>query len=96
MGKLGAKMPLSAAFTGGRPQTKTNTVRMSQGVQARTSSAGLWRTTATGSKASPPVRSWPLSEVERQIFLGCQTRRNSTSATMETMAAMMSTSSGPM
>ena len=37
-----------------------------------------------------------LSETERQISLGCQTRRKSTRQVIETSAAMTSTSSGPM
>ena len=96
MGKAGANRPLSAALTEGRPQMKTKTVRMAQGVQARiTSARGCW-VTARGAWASPPLFSWPLSEVERQMVLGCHMRRKPTVQTMETMAAMMSTSSGPM
>src|SRR2546427_122546 len=75
MGKAGANRPLSAALTEGRPQMKTKTVRMAQGVQARiTSARGCW-VTARGARASPPLFSWPLSEVERQMVLGCHMRR---------------------
>src|SRR5204862_2137555 len=35
-GKAGAKMPLSAVLTTGRPQAKTNTVSTSHGIHART------------------------------------------------------------
>jgi len=46
--------------------------------------------------ASAALGSWPRSEGEVQIFLGCHTRKKPTRQAMETSAAMMSTSSGPM
>src|SRR4030095_11082440 len=89
-------MPLSASLTEGRPQTNTNTVRMAQGVHARIRSAREWRVGGVVAWASPLSVSWPLSDPEVQIFFGCHTRRNRISETIETIAAMMSTSSGPM
>ena len=96
IGKLGAYRLFRKLFTGGRPQMKTNTVRIAQGVQARTRAAVECTVSGWAGLASPPSASWPLRVGERQIWRGCQTRRNRISETMETMAAMMSTSSGPM
>src|SRR5512133_2565502 len=75
---------------------KTNTDKMAQGVQARMSSAVECLTIGCGALASAALTSWPRMDGEAQIFLGCQTRRNRISAPIDTMAAMMSTSSGPM
>ena len=96
IGNVGANRSLSQFFTTGKPHMKTKTDRIIHGVQARTRSAFECCTMAAGSLASEAETSWPLKEGEVQIFLGCQTRRNSTSETIETMAAMMSTNSGPM
>ena len=96
MGKAGANRLLSQALTGGRPQMNTNTERMIQGVQAAISALLLCLATGWGGLTSEALTSLPRSEAEVQIFLGCQTRRNRIRLAMETMAAMMSTSSGPM
>ncbi|MCY1520113.1 hypothetical protein D9M68_548840 [compost metagenome] len=96
IGNEGAKTPLSAVFTEGRPQMKTNTERITQGIHARTSASRLCTTMAAGGLASCALTSLPRSEGERHTFLGCHTRRNSTRLAIDTMAAMMSTSSGPM
>ena len=96
IGNLGAKMPFSQALVTGRPQANTKAVRMTHGVQAFTTSARAWRVGAVAARASPPSFSWPFSDTEVQISDGCQTRRNSTSAVIEQIAAITSTSSGPM
>jgi hypothetical protein len=85
--KAGAKMPFSQVFTTGCPQMNTKTVRTIQGIQAR--------------KASPPecflTTTWAVSRSsgKRQMFFGCQNLSSAYMAVMETMAATMSTSSGP-
>lgn len=93
---LGAKTPFSAALVAGRPQTKTNTVRMTQGVQALTTAARGCTVGLTAGLASPPSCSWPRRDTEVQMRRGCHTRRKPTSATIEHIAAITSTSSGPM
>ena len=87
---------MSQVLTEGRPQMKTKMDRMIHGVQAAISAERLCWTTGCGGLTSEALTSLPRMEAEVQIFLGCQTRRNSTRLIMEMMAAMMSTSSGPM
>src|SRR5215207_9003474 len=136
-------MPFSAVFITGRPQAKTNTVRISQGIHARSTAPGgcLVKVFMPGATvapdppdgvprvdaadaaseaigapapasagppavASPPGQlgsgaaacsaRWFFSEVDVQIVFGFQTRRNAIRQTMELIAAMTSTSSGPM
>ena len=83
-------------MTGGRPQTNTNTDKITHGVQARISAARSCVTSGAGGLASWALMSLPLSAGDVQISLGCQTRKNSTRQAIDTIAAMMSTSSGPM
>jgi hypothetical protein len=52
-------------------------------------------TSHAGAVSPSPLRS-RLSEVEVQIVFGFQTRRKRTRQTIELIAAMTSTSSGPM
>ena len=69
---------------------------MTQGVQAAMSASLLWRTTGCGGLASAALESLPRMAGEVQTFFGCHTRRKATKLSIETTAAMMSTSSGPM
>src|SRR5450830_1778166 len=69
---------------------------MTQGVHALTTSEVGCLIGATGFWAWPPVASCPLRETEVQIWAGFQNFRKVTSATIEQMAAITSTSSGPM
>ena len=52
IGKEGAKKLLSQALTGGRPQTNTNTDKITHGVQARISAARSCVTSGAGGLAS--------------------------------------------
>ena len=89
-------MPLKKPLTTGKPQMNTKTVRMTHGVQAWMTSARGCCCTTTGACATPLSASCPLSDTERQICLGFQTRRKSTRQIIDDIAAMTSTSSGPM
>src|SRR5919109_2297937 len=86
------EVPSRTAFTCGRPHRKTTTLRTIHGTHARTTSAdvcarGDWTADGPLLMAGAPVDS--------QISAGCQTRRNATSAVIETTAATTSTSQGP-
>lgn len=68
--------------TGGRPQMKTNTVRMAQGVQARTRSSRECCTTGRGGLASCALTSLPRNLGEVHTCLGFHTRRAILSSTI--------------
>ena len=82
-------------FTVGKPQANTNTQRISQGIQARTTKPVGWRSNCAAGPSSPLSLSWPRSLVVRQISFGFQTLRNSVRQAMEISAAPTSTSMGP-
>src|SRR5215470_8882373 len=85
----------SRLFTGGRPQTKTNTARMIQGAQARRAMPGSWRDgAALGVTAAAADNVAPTAS--GQTWAGCQIRRKAVSAAIETSAETTSTSSGPL
>src|SRR5258708_17395562 len=89
--------PLAAnrALKGLTLQIVTMTVRMMKGDQAlmmRPIVMGAPDETAGATAAL----SWPVSSSKRKMRLGCHTLRNSVSATSDTMAEVMSGSSGPM
>src|SRR5574343_1410555 len=91
---LGAKRPLSQVLVVGRPQANTNTVRMTQGVQALSTAARSCWVGTWASPAWPPSCSWPLSDTLVQISAGFHTLRKSTRAAIEQIAAITSTNSG--
>ncbi len=96
MTSLGAYQPSKKAFTGGNPQMKTNTVRIAHGVQARITAERECSVGAAFGTTAVSSCGRPLSETDRQMRLGCQTRRNATRLNIDTTAAITSTSSGPM
>jgi hypothetical protein len=76
-----------ANFTAGNPHTRTKRERIAKGIQA----FAIWPAEKcfTESLASAAVTA--CSSAKRQIFVGCQNRRNISVATMETTPAAMST-----
>ena len=70
-GKFGAKMPLSAFFTGGSPQMKTKTLRTSHGIQARMTTSRGCCLKVLAAAALPTRRSRPPA---------CRARRDPDSA----------------
>src|SRR5665213_543402 len=73
----------------GRPQTKTTTLRMSQGIQALNTLPELW---------SKRWRAWAVmsSPTALRTRLGFQKRKNVTSATIVEVEAPMATRVGPL
>src|SRR2546421_6035631 len=101
IGIFGAARPSRNPFVCGNPQTKTTTLRMIHGSQARNISdfelrisnfeSGLGNDSST---RSLPRRVGVLTSC-RQMFFGCQNFKNKESEAIETIAATTSTSHGP-
>src|SRR5712691_951235 len=91
IGILGAAMPSRNPFVCGNPQTKTTTLRMIHGSQARKVSEArpLGRASFEGALADARASD------TRQMFFGCQNFKNNESEAIETIAATTSTSHGP-
>ena len=89
--------PLRKSLIVGKPQANTKTVRISQGIQALTTTEVSWRVKVVRAEGSdsPPSDSRPRSLVVVQISLGFHTFRNNTRQSIDTMAAPTSTSMGP-
>ena len=107
-GILGAEIPSSKAFVCGNPQTKTTTLRIIQGIQARRiSDFGLriaeFRSLVVESISNSlssaclcvSVAAFITSPGKRQMRFGCQSFIKSASDASETTAATTSTNQGP-
>src|SRR5712692_474344 len=97
-------MPSRNPFVCGNPQTKTTTLRMIQGSQARIVSearasgrASLEGGVAGSSAISSARDALPDGRASdtRQILFGCQNLKKSASEAIETIAATTSTNHGP-
>src|SRR5690606_21911404 len=87
----------NSALKGLTLQTVTMAVRMMKGDQAlMTAMAVRGAPDDTGAAGTAEAACSPASGVKRKIRLGCQTLRNRVSAIKDTMAEVISGSSGPM
>ena len=83
----------NSALKGLMLQTVTMSVRMRNGDQALTMAPAVNEAPFTAGAGATAL---PSSGAKRKMRLGCQTLRKAVSTTSETMAEVMSGSSGPM
>ena len=98
--------PLRNAFTCGSPHANTSTDRITQGIQASSTSrrdaawAAGWSAAPRPSPAAPAATGFPFgaasgSSGNRQTVRGCHTFNIAISDTIEIIAPAISTSQGP-
>src|SRR4030095_642905 len=92
IGTLTTELPSRKVFTCGSPQRKTSTLRMANGTQARTISPEVWVRGAETTVVAPLPPAMAATDTTR---LACQCFGKVITATIETIAAMTSTSQGP-